>query len=76
MPVGLEETDPVPATLICSVGLLKFAVIVVLPVKVKVQGPVALLQFAVKPLPFPLLQPENSDAPSGVASTETAVPTG
>ena len=75
MPAGLELTDPVPATLTVSTGRLKFAVRVVLPVKVKLQGPVALLQFAFKLLPLPPLHPEKSETPFGVATTETAVPT-
>jgi hypothetical protein len=70
MPEGVEDTDPVPvpAKTTESVGLLKFAVTVVLAVRVKLQSPVPLHTVAV--------QPVKLDTLLGVAITVIAVPTG
>jgi hypothetical protein len=75
MPAGFEETDPVPLTTTVRVGRLKFAVTLVSWFKLKSQGPVALLQFAVM-LPVPLVQLVKFDALSGMGMIEIRVPTG
>jgi hypothetical protein len=67
IPIGSEETDPVPATTTVSVGRLKLAVTVVADVTVKSQVPVPLHTVAVQPVKFETLL--------GVAVNTIAVPT-
>ena len=68
MPVGLDETEPVPLTWTVSVGRLKLAVMVVLAVNVKLQVPVP-----EHPAP---LHPVKFDTLFGVAVNTMAAPTG
>jgi hypothetical protein len=73
--VDVTVPPPVPANSTWSVGKLKFAVMLVWEVSVNVQAPVALLQFAVKPLPVPLVQLVKFEALLGVGLIEIVVPT-
>ena len=75
MPAGFEFTVPVPVMVTVSVGRLKFAVMLELAVRVKVQGPVVPLQATTFAFPEPLLQPVKFDTPLGVAVIVMGVPT-
>jgi hypothetical protein len=72
--VDVTVPTPVPANTTLSMGKLKFAVMLVLPVSVNVQAPVALPQLA-DTLPVPLVQLVKFEALLGVGVIEIDVPT-
>jgi hypothetical protein len=73
--VDVTVPTPVPANTTWSVGKLKFAVMLVWSVRMNVQAPGGLSQFAVKPLPVPLVQLVKFEALLGVGLIEIDVPT-